>query len=69
VDLNISQFKKKYGQIQACKDAIQHDPEYTEYIKSIHAAGYFRDEIEGSQFWNELEIKALEVFLQSRRRE
>jgi SGT1 protein len=55
--------------MQARKDAIQRDPEYAKYVKSIRAAGYFRGEIEGSQLWNELEIKALDVFLQSRREE
>jgi len=52
--------------MQARKDALQRDPEYAKYIKSIQGAGYFRGEIEGSQLWNELESKALEVFLQSR---
>lgn len=48
---------------------MQRDPEYAKYVKSIQAAGYFRGEIEGSQLWNELQTKALEVFLQSRREE
>ena len=67
--LDIPSNLKLNGQIQARKDALQRDPEYAEYIRSIQAAGYFRGEIEGSQLWNELEIKALEVFLQSRREE
>ncbi|KAH9968828.1 SGT1 protein-domain-containing protein [Russula dissimulans] len=53
--------------MQARKDALQRDPEYAKYIKSIQGAGYFRGEIEGSQLWNEMESRALEVFLQSRR--
>ncbi|KAI0304748.1 SGT1 protein-domain-containing protein [Russula brevipes] len=39
--------------VQARKDALQRDPEYTKYIKR-------------SQLWSELESKALEVYLQSR---
>ena len=58
-----------YQQIQARKDALQRDPEYAKYIKSIQGAGYFRGEIEGSQLWNDLESEALEVFIQSRQEE
>ncbi|KAI0307939.1 SGT1 protein-domain-containing protein [Multifurca ochricompacta] len=53
--------------VQARRDAVQRDPEYAKYIKCIQVAGYFRDEIEGSRLWNELENKALVVFLQSQR--
>ena len=60
---------KIYQQIQARKEALRHDQEYVKYIESIHRAGYFRGEIEGSQLWNELEDRALETFLQSRREE
>ena len=54
---------------QAQKDALQRDPEFIKYVNSIRAAGYFRDEIEGSQLWDALESKALTIFLQSRREE
>ena len=62
-------FRKIYQQIQVRKEALQRDQEYIKYIESIRGAGYFRGEIEGSQRWNELETKALEMFLQSRREE
>lgn len=58
-----------YQQIQARKEALRRDQEYVKYIECIQRAGYFRGEIEGSQLWNELEGKALETFLQSRREE
>ena len=51
------------------KEVLRRDQEYVKYVESIQRAGYFRDEIEGSQLWNELEGKALETFLQSRRQE
>jgi hypothetical protein len=60
---------KIYQQIQARKEALQRDQEYVKYIESIQGAGYFRGEIEGSQLWNELESRALETFLSSRREE
>ncbi|KAI0001888.1 SGT1 protein-domain-containing protein [Russula vinacea] len=53
--------------IQARKEALQRDQEYVKYIESIRGAGYFRGEMEGSQLWNELESKAVETFLRSRR--
>jgi hypothetical protein len=62
-------FWKIYQQIQARKEALRRDQEYVKYIESIQRAGYFRGEIEGSQLWSELEGKALETFLQSRREE
>lgn len=62
-------FWKIYPQIQARKEALQRDQEYVKYIESIQGAGYFRGEMEGSQLWNELESKAVETFLRSRREE
>ncbi|KAI0274784.1 SGT1 protein-domain-containing protein [Gloeopeniophorella convolvens] len=53
--------------VQARREALQRDPEYAKYISNIQTAGYFRDQIKGSQLWNELETKAMEVFIQSRR--
>jgi hypothetical protein len=62
-------FWKIHPQIQARKEALQRDQEYVKYIESIQGAGYFRSEMEGSQLWNELENKAVETFLRSRREE
>lgn len=33
------------------------------------AIGYFRDEVEGSQLWNELENKAADTYVETRREE
>lgn len=56
-------------QNDARKDALRRDPEYKAYIQSLLSAGYFRGELEGSQLWNTLEDKALEVYLQTRNEE
>ncbi|TFY65920.1 hypothetical protein EVG20_g5167 [Dentipellis fragilis] len=50
----------------ARRDALRRDPEYVKYIQSLHSAGYFQGEIEGSQLWNELEAKAVNIFIQTR---
>ncbi|KAH8120600.1 SGT1-domain-containing protein [Phellopilus nigrolimitatus] len=51
----------------ARKDALKRNPEYIDYIKSLVSTGYFRNELEGSKLWAELEDKAAEVFIGSRR--
>ncbi|THH09887.1 hypothetical protein EW145_g1723 [Phellinidium pouzarii] len=51
----------------ARKDALRRNPEYIEYIEKLASTGYFREEIEGSKLWNELEHKAVDVFVKTRR--
>ncbi|EJD04343.1 SGT1-domain-containing protein [Fomitiporia mediterranea MF3/22] len=53
--------------VEARKDALRRRPEYNDYIKKLKSMGYFKNELEGSQLWNELEDRAAEVFVNSRR--
>ncbi|KAL5534603.1 hypothetical protein ACEPAG_1066 [Sanghuangporus baumii] len=54
---------------EARKDALRRNAEYVEYIQKLKSNGYFRGELEGSLLWNELEDRAAEVFINSRRDE
>ncbi|KAL5495628.1 hypothetical protein ACEPAI_1091 [Sanghuangporus weigelae] len=54
---------------EARKDALRRNTEYVEYIQKLKSNGYFRGELEGSLLWNELEDRAAEVFVNSRRDE
>ncbi|KAG7450218.1 uncharacterized protein BT62DRAFT_1072326 [Guyanagaster necrorhizus] len=53
--------------ITAKKDALRRDLEYIKYIKNLVSAGYFRGELDGSQLWNSLEEKAVEIFVDVRK--
>ncbi|KAI0029146.1 SGT1 protein-domain-containing protein [Vararia minispora EC-137] len=53
----------------ARKDTLRRDPEYAAYIRTLMSAGYFKDEVEGSQLWKELEDKAVEVYMHTRQDE
>ncbi|KAI6045073.1 SGT1 protein-domain-containing protein [Pisolithus marmoratus] len=52
---------------EAKKDALHRTPEYRSFISKLVSYGYFRDEIEGSQRWRELEDKASEVYIEALR--
>lgn len=54
------------GQADARLDALRRNSDYTEYIKQLVSAGYFKSEREGSALWNELERKAVDVFVKTR---
>jgi hypothetical protein len=56
-------------QAEALKDALRRSPDYKAYLTRLVTAGYFRDEVEGSQLWNELENKAANVYVEVRREE
>ncbi|KAF8922270.1 SGT1 protein-domain-containing protein [Mucidula mucida] len=53
--------------VRAKKDALQRDAEYKKYIQNLVSAGYFKGEIEGSQLWNVLEDRAVEMFIAVRK--
>ncbi|KAI0067764.1 hypothetical protein BV25DRAFT_1794079 [Artomyces pyxidatus] len=52
---------------EARKDSLRRDPDYIKYIQSLVTTGYFKGETETSQLWTELEEKAVNVYLQTRR--
>ncbi|KAI0724281.1 SGT1 protein-domain-containing protein [Cerioporus squamosus] len=53
--------------LEAAKDGLRRNPEYTQYIQRLVSAGYFRGEREGSQLWTTLENKAAAAFIAARR--
>ena len=56
-------------QAEARKDALRRSQDYKLYLTRLVTIGYFRDEIEGSQAWNELENKAADIYVEIRREE
>ncbi|KAF8845344.1 SGT1-domain-containing protein [Paxillus ammoniavirescens] len=52
---------------EALKDALRCSPDYKAYLTRLVTVGYFRNEVEGSQLWNELENKAAHVYVEVRR--
>ncbi|KAG6381423.1 SGT1 protein-domain-containing protein [Boletus reticuloceps] len=54
---------------EARKDALRRSPDYGAYLTRLVTIGYFRDEIEGSQMWNELENKAADIYIETRRQD
>ncbi|KAJ4476672.1 SGT1 protein-domain-containing protein [Lentinula aciculospora] len=49
------------------KDALRRNPDYNKYIENLSTAGYFKREMQGSQLWTELEDKAAEIFVNTRK--
>ncbi|KAL4068293.1 SGT1 protein-domain-containing protein [Scleroderma yunnanense] len=52
---------------EARKDALRRTLAYKSYISQLVSTGYFRNEIEGSKNWNDLEDKASEVYVEALR--
>ena len=46
---------------------VRTSPDYAKYTQSLRSAGYFRDEIEGSQKYKELEERAANYLVTSTR--
>lgn len=57
------------SQAEARKDALRRSPDYKAYLTRLVTTGYFRNEIEGSQLWSELENKAADAYVEIRRQE
>lgn len=53
-------------QAEAQLDALRRDSEFTDYVKRLESAGYFKGEREGSAQWKSLELKAMNIFVKSR---
>ncbi|TFK23090.1 SGT1-domain-containing protein [Coprinopsis marcescibilis] len=52
---------------EAIKDSLRNNTEYLNYIQNLVSAGYFKDEVEGSAKWKDLESKAALTFVEVRR--
>ncbi|THH32332.1 hypothetical protein EUX98_g1866 [Antrodiella citrinella] len=52
---------------QARKDSLLRNDDYNKYVDNLKATGYFRNELEGSALWQQLEAKAIDAFLAARR--
>ncbi|KIL70987.1 hypothetical protein M378DRAFT_66554 [Amanita muscaria Koide BX008] len=51
----------------AKKDALRRDPHYVKYLQNLAATDYFKGEIQGSRLWQDLENKAVTVYINVRR--
>ncbi|KIJ45573.1 hypothetical protein M422DRAFT_166272 [Sphaerobolus stellatus SS14] len=52
--------------LEARKEALRRDTEYTQYIGKLQQVGFFRGELEGSAAWRGLETEATSQFIQRR---
>ncbi|KAJ3868424.1 SGT1 protein-domain-containing protein [Lentinula novae-zelandiae] len=52
---------------EARKDALHQNPDYNDYIENLSTTGYFKGEMQGSQLWNQLETKAAQIFVNTRK--
>ncbi|EIW64525.1 SGT1-domain-containing protein [Trametes versicolor FP-101664 SS1] len=53
--------------MDALKDNLRRNSEYTQYIECLSAAGYFKGELQGSQQWTALENQAASAFVAARK--
>ncbi|KAF9073788.1 SGT1 protein-domain-containing protein [Rhodocollybia butyracea] len=54
---------------EARKDALRRNPEYNTYIQNLLTTDYFKGELQGSQLWNQLEDKAADIFVNTRKQD
>ncbi|RPD81718.1 SGT1-domain-containing protein [Lentinus tigrinus ALCF2SS1-7] len=66
-DSVIAIFDGSPASMEAAKDGLRRNPEYTQYIQRLVSAGYFKGEREGSQLWVSLENQAAAAFIAARR--
>ncbi|KAI0359104.1 SGT1-domain-containing protein [Trametes cingulata] len=53
--------------LEALKDNLRRNPDYSQYIQHLVSAGYFKGELEGSQKWTALENQAASAFVAARK--
>ncbi|KAJ8084332.1 hypothetical protein PM082_003101 [Marasmius tenuissimus] len=51
------------------KEHLANNPDYQTYIQKLTSLDYFRGELKGSQLWNDLEDKAISVFISSQKQD
>ncbi|CAL1696402.1 unnamed protein product [Somion occarium] len=51
---------------EARKEALRRNPDYVKYIENLKSTGYFKNELEGSASFNQLEDKAASAFVEAR---
>ncbi|KAI0651586.1 SGT1-domain-containing protein [Trametes meyenii] len=62
-----AKFDGSKASLEALKDNLRRNPEYSQYTERLVAAGYFKGELEGSQKWTELEDQAAAAFVAARK--
>ncbi|KAI0670169.1 SGT1-domain-containing protein [Trametes maxima] len=60
-------FDGSRASLEALKDNLRRNPEYSQYTQRLIAAGYFKGELEGSEKWTELEDQAAAAFVAARK--
>lgn len=55
--------------MDALKDNLRRNSEYTQYIERLSTAGYFKGELQGSQQWTAFENQAASAFVAARKDE
>ncbi|KAL7285726.1 hypothetical protein ACG7TL_000831 [Trametes sanguinea] len=55
--------------LEALKDNLRRNAEYSQYLERLASAGYFKGELQGSQKWSELENQAATAFVAARKEE
>ncbi|KAI0662562.1 SGT1-domain-containing protein [Cubamyces menziesii] len=60
-------FDGSAASLEALKDNLRRNPEYSQYVQRLVSAGYFKGELEGSQKWTELENNAAAAFVAARK--
>ncbi|OSD05949.1 SGT1-domain-containing protein [Trametes coccinea BRFM310] len=53
--------------LEALKDNLRRNAEYSQYLERLASAGYFKGELQGSQKWSELENQAATAFVAARK--
>lgn len=53
----------------ARRDTLRKNTDYVAYIQRLKANGYFKNEVEGSSTWNDLENRAANVYVNTTRDE
>ncbi|KAI0374444.1 SGT1-domain-containing protein [Pilatotrama ljubarskyi] len=66
-DTLTANFDGSPASLDALKDNLRRNPEYSQYIQRLVSAGYFRGELEGSQKWSTLENHAAAAFVAARK--
>jgi hypothetical protein len=56
-------------QNSARRDGLRNNPDYRQFIENLRNTGYFKEEMEGSKLWIELEDKAAAAFVEVRHTE
>ncbi|KAI9066682.1 SGT1-domain-containing protein [Trametes sanguinea] len=62
-----ARFDGSPASLEALKDNLRRNPEYSQYLERLATAGYFKGGLQGSQKWTELENQAATAFVAARK--